>query len=226
MPAAQQPESCPPRPAWRSVSAIALFAIVVGLGVASDLLSKQAVFDWLRDDPGLEPLAARLRRYHGPDMSSEQMLARLRQRDKLTEPIFPGLRFTLHLNPGVAFSMPMPRWAVAGATVVTMIVVAILFATSPARLWGLHLALAMILSGALGNLYDRLLSCVPVPHSDPICYHVRDFIDFSQLRIGSVRIYPWVFNLADVYLVVGVGILVIHWLRHARGPEPDDPNAR
>ncbi len=225
MPAAQQPES-KPRPAWRSGSAIVLFTVVAALGVASDLLSKHAVFDWLRDDPGLEPLAAQLRRHHGPDMSSEEMLARLRLRGKLSAPIFPGLRFTLQLNPGVAFGMPMPRWAVAGATVVTMLVVVSLFATSPGRMWGLHLALALILSGALGNLYDRLFRCVPVPSSDPICYHVRDFIDFSDLRIGAMRIYPWVFNLADVYLVVGVGIMTVHWLRQVRRSAPDKPKGR
>ena len=34
---------------------------------------------------------------------------------------------------------------------------------------------------------------------------VRDFLDLSDIG------YPWVFNVADVLLVAGVGILMIAW---------------
>ena len=68
----------------------------------------------------------------------------------------------------------------------------------------LHVALAFVLAGALGNLYDRLWSQVRLPGDGVIKYEVRDFIDCSGLY------YPWVFNVADVLLVVGVAMLLLH----------------
>ena len=41
------------------------------------------------------------------------------------------------------------------ASLIALLFVFYLFAKSSRRQWGLHLALAMILSGAIGNLYDR-----------------------------------------------------------------------
>ncbi len=193
-----------------------VFLLVVLAAAGVDLWTKQAVFAWLKADPTLDPTAEQIRSRFGPDMDSDEMLARLHLREKLTRKIFPGLRFTLKLNPGVAFGMPMPRWAVATATCVTILIVLIIFLTSPVRMWGLHLALAMILAGALGNLYDRLFACVEIPSAETICYHVRDFVDFSDLEIAGKAVYPWVFNVADVYLVVGVGVLMLHWLANAR----------
>ena len=46
---------------------------------------------------------------------------------------------------------------------------------------------------------------------DPILRNVRDFIDCSDLG------YPWVFNVADVLLVIGVAILGLHWFFVDRG---------
>ncbi|MFM7203649.1 MAG: signal peptidase II [Myxococcota bacterium] len=65
------------------------------------------------------------------------------------------------------------------------------------RRWQSLLALAgatLVLSGAIGNLTDRVL---------------RGFVtDFIQWYYGS---FYWpVFNLADVYVVVGVGLLMIY----------------
>ena len=77
-------------------------------------------------------------------------------------------------------------------------------------LGGLHRRVAasgvgFILGGALGNLYDR------------IAYgYVVDFLDFSGLY------FPWVFNLADAAINVGVGLLLLDaWLTREKGA----PNA-
>lgn len=45
---------------------------------------------------------------------------------------------------------------------------------------------------------------------------VRDFIKMEP-RIGSFQVWPWVFNLADAWLVIGVGLLMLNfwWDRKA-----------
>lgn len=49
--------------------------------------------------------------------------------------------------------------------------------------------------------------------------HVRDFIKISQKWFGGRDVWPWVFNVADMLLVGGVGILAIRLLRdHRRRP--------
>ncbi|MEW6025752.1 MAG: signal peptidase II [Planctomycetota bacterium] len=62
----------------------------------------------------------------------------------------------------------------------------------PARLYLLlTIAFGLILAGALGNLYDR------------IAYKaVRDFIDFYVIN------WP-VFNLADTYITIGAGLIIV-----------------
>ena len=69
-----------------------------------------------------------------------------------------------------------------------------LFWRSSPRAWPLHVALALILAGALGNLYDRVL------YSE-----VRDMLRLFP----TTNLYPWVFNLADAALVVGVGVMLL-----------------
>ena len=122
-----------------------------------------------------------------------------------------GFRLTLSTNPGVVFGLPMPPLVVAVATVFTIGLVGYFFGSSPAAAYWLHVALAMILSGAMGNFYDRMLSVVHVPGlAEPITGQVRDFMDFSQIRLLGLN-YPYIFNVADVFLVVGVLMLMVHW---------------
>jgi signal peptidase II len=66
----------------------------------------------------------------------------------------------------------------------------------PLSLWGF----ALILGGAGGNLFDRILSG-----------RVTDFLDFY------IRDYHWpAFNVADSALVVGCGLLLVDMLRSQR----------
>jgi len=123
----------------------------------------------------------------------------------------PGVRLSLSTNPGVVFGLGVPRWIVNLATGGAILLVAGMFAWSDRRARAMHLGLALILAGAAGNLYDRVFSVVQLPHAglEPIRRHVRDFIDCSQLH------YPWVFNVADAWLVVGVGLLMLQWILQA-----------
>ncbi|MFP3936943.1 MAG: signal peptidase II [Phycisphaerae bacterium] len=188
--------------AIKSRSAVVVFALVTVLGLAGDLFSKWAVFDALLDDPSIPQRIESISRRYGDGLRPEQVLHQL----SLQHDVGAGIKLTLSTNPGVVFGLPMPRWLVATATIVTVSLVVSFFATSDAKVRSMHVALGCILAGALGNLYDRLLAVVELPGAENIRYQVRDFIDFSAWH------YPWVFNVADILLVVGVAIMALHWL--------------
>lgn len=190
------------RKAVRSRSAVIAFALVTVLGLAADLVSKSVVFNALLDDPSIPERVEQISRRYGDSLRPEQVLHQL----SLQREVAAGIKLTLSTNPGVVFGLPMPRWLVATATVVTVALVVSFFATSNSKQRSIHIALGCILAGALGNLYDRLLAVVKLPGAENIRYQVRDFIDFSAWH------YPWVFNVADVLLVVGVVLMALHWL--------------
>ena len=145
----------------------------------------------------------------------------------------------------------MPIFILASVLAVGFILY--LFACSHRRQIVLHVALGLILAGAVGNLYDRTFMQAdrlvvkaagdrPEQHilgrlvgdwtgeelkmgvwpdgARPRTYRradlaeeprtvgvVRDFIKISPIR--GREIWPWVFNVADALLVVGVGMLLI-----------------
>jgi signal peptidase II len=90
-------------------------------------------------------------------------------------------------------------------------------------------ALGLVTGGILGNLYDRLglpgLSWTPLlkpGRTDLIgapVYAVRDFIHVQY------RSFDWpIFNLADSFLVCGVGLLIFHayvWEPRRKKPESE-----
>jgi signal peptidase II len=70
----------------------------------------------------------------------------------------------------------------------------------------LHWALAFVAGGAVGNLIDRIYYGVV---TDFILWHVGDFKPSPHAAIGRWE-HEWpVFNIADVVLVVGVGLMFI-----------------
>lgn len=108
--------------------------------------------------------------------------------------------FKLAFNKGAAFSLfadgsGWQRWFFMGiATVIGLwLCYAIVFERTNALT---RLAYASILGGAIGNLYDRIL-------------HGK-VVDFISWHIGNA--YWPTFNVADVGICVGVGLLVIAWL--------------
>lgn len=70
------------------------------------------------------------------------------------------------------------------------------------------IAFGMILSGAIGNLWDRIFH-----------HHVRDFIDV-HLGMG----YHWpTFNIADSLICIGVGLLFYENLFYQKKEKHDGP---
>lgn len=110
-------------------------------------------------------------------------------------PIIPNVFHLTHVhNPGAAFSiLAYKKWFFVTTAIIAAVVTWLLrkVIAKQGRLfkWGVTLALA----GATGNLIDRLRLEVVV-----------DFFDF--------QIWP-VFNIADICIVVGVGILIMTILR-------------
>ncbi|PVA08738.1 signal peptidase II [Pelagivirga sediminicola] len=108
-------------------------------------------------------------------------------------PVFPGFNLIFHRNYGVTFGFfqSVPWWVLAlvATAVVLYLVVSLIRATQPAEAG----AYGMVIGGALGNIVDRLRFG-----------GVTDFLDFY---LGTAH-WP-AFNLADVFVVCGVGVLLI-----------------
>lgn len=204
--------------AIRSKAAVIVFLLLSAGGLLADLWSKSSVFDSLLNQPGVQQRVAPFVGHTTP----EAVLRYL----NVSRPVIDGVvKFTLSTNPGVVFGIPMPPAAVAVVSILTILLVFFFFGSGPRRHWCQHVGLAFILAGALGNLYDRMVSQVFLPgHPDPITRQVRDFIDFSDLhlpfKIFGFDNYPWIFNVADVLLVVGVLLLMLNWLLHRRDLKP------
>ena len=118
--------------------------------------------------------------------------------------VIPGVfRLTHVLNTGAAFSLfenasPLlvRNLLIAFSAVAVVVVVALLYKLG--RAWSLTaVALALILGGAIGNLYDRLRF-----------HHVVDFLEVHIVH------YHWPdFNVADSCIVIGACLLLLETLR-------------
>jgi signal peptidase II len=117
--------------------------------------------------------------------------------------VIPGFFRIIHTeNPGAAFGIfadSPSHWKVALLIVfslIALLIVSALLWKNSHTLTTTGVGLALILGGAVGNLWDRLLSG-----------HVVDFLLFY---IGR---YQWpAFNVADSAIVVGAGLLVFEIL--------------
>ncbi|HAJ03774.1 MAG TPA: signal peptidase II, partial [Brevundimonas sp.] len=104
------------------------------------------------------------------------------------------LRFTYLLNDGISFGLfggGTMRWIL---TVFSLVVAGALawWATRADRRL-LITAIGLVMGGALGNVIDRIRFG-----------GVVDFIDFS-----GTGLFPWVFNIADSAITIGVILLIV-----------------
>lgn len=126
-------------------------------------------------------------------------------------------------NTGSAFSLlrdaSWARITFIGVTVIAVLYMARLAMTLPTRWASSFIAVALVSGGALGNLHDRLFRIMEIRGEER--YGVVDFI---KVHYWSGKVWP-TFNIADVALVVGVGLLLIFLTRHGEaleGKEAED----
>jgi signal peptidase II len=127
-------------------------------------------------------------------------------------PVVDGLlSLRLTANTGAVFGLgDGMQWLFIAVSIIAAGIILRLFWVSPANAWVSHLALALILAGDLGNLYDRVMFSA-----------VRDMLYlFPGVELpfglawpnGAQKVWPWLFNIADAALMVGVGlVLVVIW---------------
>jgi signal peptidase II len=131
--------------------------------------------------------------------SKQAVLARFDYAEVL--PVMPFFNLTLVFNPGAAFSFlsdagGWQRWFFTAIALLASLVLVVWIARVAAKKIHEAFALAFILGGALGNLYDRIL-----------LGHVVDFI-----QVYYQESYFPAFNLADSAITLGAIILIADML--------------
>ncbi len=109
-------------------------------------------------------------------------------------PVSEIFNFTFVQNKGVSFGMRLPGEEMVSrvgfSLLSALVVLGLIYWLAKIRNKVAAIGVGFIISGALGNLIDR------------IAYGwVVDFFDFSQIG------FPWVFNVADMAINVGVACL-------------------
>jgi signal peptidase II len=122
----------------------------------------------------------------------------------LLVPQFLDLRYVR--NPGAFFSLgaswspDLRRACFVVASLGVLALIAAFYRQLPASQWRSRAALALLASGALGNAVDRVAR--------------GEVVDFVHMHAGAW--FSWaIFNLADVLITVGLGLLVLDRLRPA-----------
>ena len=123
----------------------------------------------------------------------------LRLQEGQSIPVFGPLRLTGVWNPGVSFGFlqaqhDLVRWLLVGFSIVVSIVLAGWVRATQRPLFAV--AVGLVIGGAVGNVIDRIRIGA-----------VADFVDVSKLY------FPWVFNLADSAITVGICLLLLDMLR-------------
>lgn len=116
--------------------------------------------------------------------------------------VIPGLlRITMVRNTGVSFGLfggGEARWILSIFPIV--VAGALAWWALQAERRTLVAAIGLVIGGAIGNVIDRIRFGFVV-----------DFIDFAQTGL-----FPWVFNVADSAITVGVALLIVDSIRSER----------
>ncbi len=184
-----------------SVRAWVILLTTTGIGIFADLWSKSYAFAHVATTPVIIT--------REDVLSTDQIGYLINQHEPITV-IDKVLEFTLVLNPGAVFGIGAgQRWFFIIFTVIAVLISLGLFVKwTLAKDWIAHAGFGLIISGGIGNLYDRLTyACV------------RDFIHpFPGVQLpfglkwpgGNPELWPYVSNVADAFLIVGIVMLMIH----------------
>ncbi len=204
--------SRPAHSAAKSPRAWGVLLLVVALSIAADLWSKSAAFERIADAPVVVDRAKVL----AIALDNPRNIGRLVPAHDAITVVPHVLDLTLVLNPGAVFGIgPGQRGFFVAFTLGAIVFGLWMFArwTGPRDHWA-HAGIALVLGGGLGNLYDRLVyACV------------RDFLHplpgvrwpFGLRPFGANgELWPYVSNVADAFLLVGIGVLLVFLWRGPR----------
>lgn len=124
----------------------------------------------------------------------------------------PFLTIVMKPNPGGAWGMmtgakqTVNRVVFSLVSLIAIVVVIWLHRRLQSRRPGFTWGLPLVLGGALGNLLDRLRFG-----------RVIDFVDL-HLLVGGVQRHSPYFNIADVAITIGVGLMAVDVLRRTSDP--------
>jgi signal peptidase II len=125
--------------------------------------------------------------------------------------IEPILRFSFVLNDGFSFGLGgggAGRWPLSVFQITVAVFLAVWATRTDRRV--LITAIGFIMGGALGNAIDRIRFGAVV-----------DFIDFS-----GTGLFPWIFNIADAAINIGVLLLIIDTLMSERAAKVGAANEK
>jgi signal peptidase II len=202
------------RPAWRSPLAWTILLGVFVLGLLIDLWLKSWAFRTVAGSPVL--------------LDRDEILLNSDWKPPWHEGVevipFGLLDFDLVLNHGAVFGIGQESRSIFIVfTIIAVIVAFSIFAFwTFARSHWAHIGIGLILAGGIGNLYDRIVFGA-----------VRDFMHLApgwnlpfgwEWPRGGTGVFPWVFNGADVFLLLGMAILILR--SGGEHPEPDSTSSR
>lgn len=208
--------------AYQSPMAWLVLVCVVLAGLSIDLVTKRLAFEYVTSSP------VELDR---DTLINKPWFDPIESHDGTEALPWNLLDFHLVLNQGAVFGIgPNQRAFFIIFTVIALVIGLFVFGwLTSARSTIAHFAIGLILAGGLGNLYDRLL-----------IGRVRDFLHMLpdvELPFGwswpgnqTGEVFPWIFNVADVLLLTGMGLLLIHAMiddraenRKAQASKTDSP---
>lgn len=119
---------------------------------------------------------------------------------RFSVPIAGPFSLTMVWNRGVSFGLfradaDLVRWLLSAFSIIVAIVLAV-WARKADRPF-MTIGLGLVIGGALGNVIDRIRFGA-----------VADFLDFQRLGF-----FPWVFNVADSAITIGVVFLLLDSMR-------------
>ncbi len=120
------------------------------------------------------------------------------------------LQFNYTKNPGMAMGITwLDTWLISIIAMIatTVIIGYVLYIRERANL-GFMIFMGMIVGGAVGNILDRLYMAIIGGYGGILDGHVVDFIHF-KLEIGSWTVFPYIFNVADVFISIAIVALLL-----------------
>ena len=138
------------------------------------------------------------------DQITKTAFLKLSLLEGMSIPLFGPFQLTMVWNQGISFSLlsaqtDLARWAL---TLFALVVAGFLgWMLRKADRLLLAIGLGLVMGGAIGNAIDRIRFGAVV-----------DFFDATHLM------FPWIFNLADSAISVGVAFLLLDSLLHKPGP--------